>query len=245
MQWVLLFLFLVPGWRNFETRKRTVLSHNNTQSKMMMLDCCQHNIAHPTQGCVNSIGLLCSLFLRYNNIHLDFSSTLNVKPLRAATTTQQCANQTCLYGKYIFFFTINYFLWLIWFHCNPILHDIPSNMYVVLFCLFILVILTHWRRVTHICVVELTIIGSNNGLAPGRRQAIIWTNAGILLIGPLGTNFFEILVGIQTFSFKKMHLKVSSAKWRPFCLGLNELKSLAAVSDWFVHSHHGAWIAQG
>ena len=44
--------------------------------------------------------------------------------------------------------------------------------------------LTHWGRVTHICVGNLTIIGSDNGLSPGRRQAIILTNAGILLIGP-------------------------------------------------------------
>ena len=87
--------------------------------------------------------------------------------------------------------------------------------------------LTHWGRVTHICVGicvgKLTILGSDNGLSPGRRQAIIWTNAGILLIGPLGTNFTEILIEIKTFSFKKMRLKVSSAKWRPLCLGLNEL----------------------
>ena len=83
--------------------------------------------------------------------------------------------------------------------------------------------LTHWGRVTHICVGNLTIIGSDNGLSPGRRQAIIWTNAGISWIGPLGTNFSEIVIVIQTFSFKKMHLKISSAKWRPFCLGLNEL----------------------
>ena len=54
-------------------------------------------------------------------------------------------------------------------------------------------------------------------------RVIIWTNAGILVIGPRGTNFSEILIGIQTFSFKKMHLKMSSAKWRPFCLGLNVL----------------------
>ena len=60
---------------------------------------------------------------------------------------------------------------------------------------------------THICVRKLTVIGSDNGLAPGRRQTIICTNAGILLIGPVGTNFGEILIGIQTFSFKKMHLK--------------------------------------
>ena len=76
---------------------------------------------------------------------------------------------------------------------------------------------------TNICVGKLTIIGSDNGLSPGRRQAIIWTNAGILLIWSLGTNFNEILIEIKTFSFKKMRLKVSSAKWRPFCLGLNEL----------------------
>ena len=83
--------------------------------------------------------------------------------------------------------------------------------------------LTHWGRVTHICVGKLTIIGSDNGLSPGRRQAIIWTNAGILLIGPFGTNFSEILIATETFSFKKIHLKMSSAKWRLFGLGLNEL----------------------
>ena len=82
-------------------------------------------------------------------------------------------------------------------------------------------ILTHWGRVTHICVGNLTIIASDNGLSPGRRQAIIRTNAGILLIRPLGTNFSEFLVEILIFSFKKMRLKVSSAKRRPFCLGLN------------------------
>ena len=84
--------------------------------------------------------------------------------------------------------------------------------------------LTHWGRVTHISVSNTTIIGSDNGLSPGRRQAIIWTNAGILLIGPLGTNFSEILAKIITSPFKKMYLKVSSVKWRPFCLGLNVLK---------------------
>ena len=87
------------------------------------------------------------------------------------------------------------------------------------------VTLTHWGRVTHICVRDLTSIGSDNGLSPGRRQVIIWTNAGILFIGPLGTNFSEILIEILTFSFKKMRLKLSSGKWRSFCLGLNVLKS--------------------
>ena len=85
--------------------------------------------------------------------------------------------------------------------------------------------LTNWGWVMHICVSKLTIIGSDNGWVAGRRQTIIWTNDRILLIGPLGTNFSEILVGIQTFLFKKMHLKISSAKWRPFCLSLNVLSS--------------------
>ena len=76
---------------------------------------------------------------------------------------------------------------------------------------------------TDICVSKLTIVGSDNGLSPDRRQAIICTNAGILLIGPLETNSSENLIGIQTFSFCKMHLKMSSAKWRPFFLDLNVL----------------------
>ena len=45
---------------------------------------------------------------------------------------------------------------------------------------------------------------------PGQRQAIIWTSAGILLIGPLRGNFSKILIKIETFSLKKMHLKMSS-----------------------------------
>ena len=108
---------------------------------------------------------------------------------------------------------------------------------------------SHWGRVTHICVGDLTIIGSDNGLSPGRRHAIIWINAGILL----GTNFSEILIGIVTFSFKKMCLKVSSAKLRPFCPGLNVLmmpgdvmslnilywSSVPTASDsWWVNDYH-------
>ena len=60
-----------------------------------------------------------------------------------------------------------------------------------------------WCRVIHICVsyCKLTIIGSDNGLSD-RHQAIIWSNAGILLIGPLGTNFSEIWFEIHTFSLK-------------------------------------------
>ena len=89
---------------------------------------------------------------------------------------------------------------------------------------------------TRICVGDLTIIGSDNGLSPGGCQAIIWINAWILLIGLLGTNFSEILIEIHTFSFKKMHLKMSSAKWRPFCLSLNVLNFVEICYDNF-HNH--------
>ena len=65
----------------------------------------------------------------------------------------------------------------------------------------------------------MIIIGSDNGLSPGQCQAIIWINAGILLIGPLGTNLSEILIEIFAFSFKEMHLKMLSVKWQPFCPG--------------------------
>ena len=83
--------------------------------------------------------------------------------------------------------------------------------------------LTHSGRVTHICVDNLTIIGSDNGLSPSRRQAIIWTNVAIVLIEPSGTNLSEISIEIITFSAKKMRLKISLGNGRPFCLGLNEL----------------------
>ena len=85
-------------------------------------------------------------------------------------------------------------------------------------------VLTHWGQNTHICIGKLTIIASDNGLSPGWHKAIIWTSAGILLIAPLGTNFNEISIEIHTFSLKKMHLKMSSAKWLPFCHSLSELK---------------------
>ena len=67
---------------------------------------------------------------------------------------------------------------------------------------------------------SLAIFGSDNGLSPGWRQAIIWTNDGILSVGPLWINFSEFLIKINTFSFKKMHFKMSSAKWQALCLGL-------------------------
>ena len=81
---------------------------------------------------------------------------------------------------------------------------------------FISIILTHCGRAMHMCVSKLTIIGLGNGLLPGRCQAITSTNNGILLNRTLGTNFSDILCEIH--SFKKMYLKMFSAKWQQFCL---------------------------
>ena len=43
----------------------------------------------------------------------------------------------------------------------------------------------NWCRVTHTYATNLIIIGSYNDLSSGRRRPIIWTNAEILLIGPV------------------------------------------------------------
>ena len=82
-----------------------------------------------------------------------------------------------------------------------------------------------------------------NGLSPGRRQAIIRTIAGISLILNLGTKFSDILSEIDTFSFKKMHLKMSAVRWRPFCLGLrNSAINVADLKSWgsyfFIYDVH-------
>ena len=85
---------------------------------------------------------------------------------------------------------------------------------------------------------KLNIIRSGNGLSPGRCRAIVWTNAGILLIGPMGTNLSEILIEIITFSFKKMQLKMASANGVYFvsasmCKIKNELNILYILWDMF------------
>ena len=102
--------------------------------------------------------------------------------------------------------------------------------------------ISHWDQVTYICVSKLTIIGSNNDLPPGRRQAFIWTNAGKLLIQTKGTNSSEILSGIHIFLFKKMHFKMSSGKWGPCCLGLNVLMALFSITRYHIqHKNDMEW----
>ena len=50
--------------------------------------------------------------------------------------------------------------------------------------------------------------------SPVRRQAIIWINDVILSIEPMITNYSENLIKTQQFSYKTMHVKTSSARWR-------------------------------
>ena len=89
--------------------------------------------------------------------------------------------------------------------------------------------LTHWGRATHICVSEITIIGTDNGLSPGRHQAIIWINAGLLQIGHLGKASMIFFIKTHTFSLKKIHLIMSPGKLRPFLVS-------ASMCEWWRHN---------
>ena len=128
---------------------------------------------------------------------------------------------------------------------KEVLNCVISNTHGLarLLCLLLLMINLYWFTFytkcvdllgpsdAYIWVGKLTIFGSDNGLSPGRHQAIIWANVGKLLIGPLRTNLSEILIGIQAFSFRKMHFKMSSAKWRPFCRGINVLIQVLNINE--------------
>ena len=80
--------------------------------------------------------------------------------------------------------------------------------------------LTHLGRVAHIGVGNFTIIGSDNGLWSDQRLAKPSSNAGMILIGHIGTKFSEFSHRNSNILIKKMRLTVSSAKWRSVCLDL-------------------------
>ena len=61
-----------------------------------------------------------------------------------------------------------------------------------------------------------------------RHWFVAWSVPGHFLNQCWNENSIEILI----FSFTKMCLKVSSAKWRPFCLGLNVLKMQLNYPGW-------------
>ena len=97
--------------------------------------------------------------------------------------------------------------------------------------------LTYWGWVTRICVNKLTITGSDNGLSPGRRQDIIWTNARILLIWHLGTKFIKIFIEIHISLLKKTHSNgghfASASMCQPIIYNHCENKTLLTISLWY------------
>ena len=107
----------------------------------------------------------------------------------------------------------------------------------------ILLIFTHsyWDRVTYMCVGKLAIIGLGNGLSPVRSQSIIRTSVGILLVRLLRTTFTKILIRMKKI-FKKMHLKMSLRKWRPFCIGFILLMSVKWPQNLRVNKLHEIFI---
>ena len=73
-------------------------------------------------------------------------------------------------------------------------------------------------------------IGSGKGLSPICSKAITWTNAWVWLIGPLRTNFSEIWIEIQNFSFTNISLTILPAKRWSFCPRGDELNTLGVLS---------------
>ena len=94
--------------------------------------------------------------------------------------------------------------------------------------------LTHWGWLTHMCIGNLAIIGSHNGLSPGQCQAIVRINAGILLIGPFGTNVSEISIEVHTFSMIEMHIKNVILKMAVICLSLGVLMMFSLPYMWLM-----------
>ena len=70
---------------------------------------------------------------------------------------------------------------------------------------------------THIYLGNMIINFSDNGLSPSRRQAIIWTSAGILLFEHLETNFRGIDF-IRENAFGNVAWKMATILFRPQCV---------------------------
>ena len=90
----------------------------------------------------------------------------------------------------------------------------------------------NWGRVMHICVNELTIIGSDNGLLPGCVKPLSDTD-GLLLIGNLGTNFSEILneiyIFVQDNGFENVVCKMLAILSQPLCVNIKQITPMGCV----------------
>ena len=93
---------------------------------------------------------------------------------------------------------------------------ICHHIFKLIFLYEILIFLTHWGRMTHICVSKLTITGSDSGLSPGRRQAIIvnWTLRKKLQRNVNRNSY----IFIQENAFEGVVCEMASILSRPQCV---------------------------
>ena len=88
--------------------------------------------------------------------------------------------------------------------------------------------LIHWGQVMHICVSKLRHHWLRQWLLACLAPNHYFDQCWLVVISPSRTYLNEILLDIQSFIFKKMHLKMLCAKWQPSCPGL---KMLASIRD--------------
>ena len=115
-------------------------------------------------------------------------------------------------------------LWMLW---HKIVHSFGFLSSLLSYCVLIEWGCLGWSRIY--ALLNRVSIGSENGLSPVWRQAITRTNTGLLLIRLLETNFSEIWIGIISFSFKKIHLKMLSAKMAAILSRGDELTNCGLV----------------
>ena len=73
---------------------------------------------------------------------------------------------------------------------------------------------------------------------PGRRQAIIWSNAGILSIGPLGTNFSEIVIKIHwKNAFENVFCEKATILSGPQCVKWYVYPCRSGLIHWYWNNH--------
>ena len=117
----------------------------------------------------------------------------------------------------------------------PIGHDKGTRDYICLIIYFYELSFNSLRP-SDVCVGSLTIIGSDNGLSPGRRQAIFWINAVILFIGPLGTNFNEILITSVIWELAAVFSRPQWVKYQ-LCFGVTLLRN-SDIARCVTHTMH-------
>ena len=97
--------------------------------------------------------------------------------------------------------------------------------------------LINWGRVTHICVSKINHHWSREWFVAWSAPSHYLNQCWIIVHWNLKNKLQWNLNKICTFTFKKMHLKMSSVKWRPFCLGLNMLRTIIQRQQTAKYNH--------